>query len=346
MEKTTTNRPIQIKTLLKENKVKDFQIKYVLDAVFKRGILDFEKITTIPKEIRSLLKENIVPFSLTTVSRLKGQQTEKVLFKTVDGNPVESVLMRYLKKRESRYSLCVSVQSGCAMGCQFCATGKMGFIKNLTVDEIVDQMLYFKNLGKEVDTISFMGMGEPFLNLENVLKSIDILTDPDLVGLSPKRINVSTVGIIPGIKALTKTHPRVNLAFSLHSPLNPQRRSLMPVSKIHAIEDVFVALDEHIWKTHKKVFISYILLNGVNNSDQHAKTLVQLIKNRGKYAYLYHVNLIRCHQTGGSFEAPSPQSVASFMNVLTVNGIACSLRKSFGEDIGAACGQLGLAAKA
>lgn len=339
------NRYIQIKTLLKENGVKDFQITYVLDAVYKKGILDFEKITTISKETRNLLKQNIAPFSLTVVSRLKGQQTEKVLFKTSDDNPVESVLMRYLKKGESRYSLCVSMQSGCAMGCKFCATGKMGFLKNLTADEIVDQLLYFKNLGKEVDTISFMGMGEPFLNLENVLESISIFTDPTLVGLSPKHINVSTVGIIPGIKALTRTHPKVNLAFSLHSPLNPQRRSLMPVSKIHSIEDVFTALDDHIWKTHKKVFISYVLLNGVNNSDQHAKTLVQLIKNRGKYAYLYHVNLIRYHQTDDAFIAPSPESIASFMNVLTVNGIACSLRKSFGEDINGACGQLGLTVK-
>lgn len=187
-----------------------------------------------------------------------------------------------------------------------------------------------------------MGMGEPFANPDNVFEALGILTGPDYFGLSPRRINVSTVGIIPQIKRLTNDFPQVNLAFSLHTPFLKQRLELMPITKIYPIEDVMKSLDEHIKTTKRRVFLAYILLGGVNDTQEHAKALVDLIKNRGEVSYLYHVNLIKYHPgpNDNAFKEPKQEQINMFRRILEKNKITNTLRQSFGLKIFAACGQL------
>ncbi|MBI5465634.1 radical SAM protein, partial [Candidatus Gottesmanbacteria bacterium] len=189
---------------------------------------------------------------------------------------------------------------------------------------------------------SFMGMGEPFSNPENVFEALHILTNKDFLGIGDRHINVSTVGIVPQIRRLTKEFPQVNLAFSLHSPFPDQRLQLMPVTKAYPIDKVFEALDERIKATKRRVFLAYLLLAGVNDTKDHVKALVDLIKKRGPHAYLYHVNLIRFNPGPGEteFNKASRESVDSFKKYLLDNNISCSLRQSFGLNIFAACGQL------
>lgn len=335
----------------KLNKISDFLqeknkkllLKQLSFAIYKKGIVDFEKMTTIPKDVRAHLKENLgEALSLKKIFEVEGQQAHKVLFETKDKNKIEAVRMLFRPNDDVHESLCISSQSGCALGCRFCATGAIGFKKNLTAEEICDQVLYFKSKGQETDSISFMGMGEPLSNPENVFEALNILTNPELMGLSPRRINVSTVGIVPQIRILTEKFPQVNLAFSLHSPFPEERLNLMPVTKSYPIEMVFEALDAHIKKTKRRVFLAYILLAGINDDAGHAKALVELIRKRGEHSYLYHVNLIRYHSgpTDTEFKETTQEKIDGFRKILEENKISNSLRQSFGLKIFAACGQL------
>ncbi|MDZ7586324.1 MAG: hypothetical protein U0946_01100, partial [Patescibacteria group bacterium] len=214
--------------------------------------------------------------------------------------------------------------------------------KNLTGEEISDQVLYFKANNLPVKSIAFMGMGELLINLDNVFAALRIIIDPLYLGFSQRRISLSTVGIVPGIQQLTRTFPQVNLAFSLHSPFPEQRLALMPITKIYSIDLVMKALDKHICLTNKRVFLAYVFLAGVNDSISHAKELVKLIRKRGKFAYLYHVNLIRYNpgSTLMKFAKPTSKKIEVFRQILRQNGIKHTLRQSFGVNIAAACGQL------
>lgn len=245
------------------------------------------------------------------------------------------------QRKNWHHSLCVSSQSGCALACRFCATGAVGFKKNLSAEEIVDQILYFKQNNLPIDSIVFMGMGEPFAN-PNLFEALKIITDPELMGISPQRLSVSTVGIVPGIKRLTEEFPQINLAFSLHSPFEEERLTLMPITKAYPIQVVMKSLAEYVSKTNNKVFIAYILLGGINDSLAHAKALAELIHAQGEKAYLYHVNLITFHpgNTLTEYKNPSSETVSKFMKYLTDYSISNTLRQNFGLDIDGACGQL------
>lgn len=337
-----TTKIFRIEPLLpeKNKKLLQKQIKY---AIYQKGIDDYEKITTIPKDIRMRLKNNLGDvLSLKNIFEVEGGQAQKVLFETKDGHKIEAVRMLFRPEDDIHESLCISSQSGCALGCRFCATGAIGFKKNLTAEEISDQVLYFKSKGQETDSISFMGMGEPLSNPENVFGALEILTSPDYMGISPRRINVSTVGIVPQIKKLTDRFPQVNLAFSLHSPFPEERLKLMPVTGSYSIDAVMEVLDEHIKKTRRRVFLAYILLSGINDDTEHAKALIDLIKKRGEHSYLYHVNLIRYHAgpTDSEFKETSKEKIDAFRKILDDKNISNSLRQSFGLKIFAACGQL------
>ena len=279
--------------------------------------------------------------TLKNINEVKGGQAHKVLFETRDKERIEAVRMIFHPDDDIHESLCISSQSGCSLGCTFCATGAVGFKKNLTEDEISDQILYFKINNLKISSISFMGMGEPFAN-PNLFEALKIITDPNFLGISPRRLSISTVGLIPGIKRLTKEFPQINLAFSLHSPFPNQRLEIMPITKAYPINNIFDALDEHIKETNKRVFIAYILLKGVNDSPEHAKEIIKIIKERGRLSYLYHVNLIRYHPgpTISQFEKPNKESVNRFMEIIKDAGTNCTLKQSFGIKIYAACGQL------
>ncbi len=327
----------KIQALLPE-KNKQLYLKLINYAIYKKGIVDYEKITTIPKELGKLLKENLGDvLSLKKVFEAEGGQAHKVLFETRDGHRIEAVRMLFKGEHES---LCISSQSGCALACRFCATGAIGFKKNLTAEEISDQVLYFKSLGFEVDSISFMGMGEPLANFENVFSALRIITGD--MGIGERHINVSTVGIIPSIKRLTEEFPQINLAYSLHNAFPEERLQLMPITKAYPMDKVFEVLDVRIQKTNRRIFLAYILLGGLNDTEKHARELVDIIKKRGKHSYLYHVNLIRFNPgpTTTNFQKSKEEDVNRFKKIIDVSRVSYSMRQSFGLDIYAACGQL------
>jgi len=311
--------------------------------IFQKGVTDFQLMTSLPLKLRQVLSQESGPIlSLTKISEVNSQQAHKVLFACRDGNKLEAVRMLFCLKTGPHQSLCLSSQSGCALGCKFCATGRLGFNRNLTSEEISDQLLFFKSQKQPVKSVSFMGMGEPLANADNVIAAIKIITDPDYFSFSPRRISLSTVGIIPGIRRLTSEFSQINLAFSLHSPFPQQRLELMPISKTYPVKEIFPVLDEHIRLTNKRVFVAYVLLAGINDSVCHARELVKLLKARGRYAYLYHVNLIRFNpgSTLVGFQRPQAERITAFRQILLQNRISHTLRQSFGADIAAACGQL------
>ncbi|MEK7064001.1 MAG: radical SAM protein [Patescibacteria group bacterium] len=334
------NRLEQIQAVLEENNQPKFRLEQIKTAIFSDSISRYSQISNLSKSLKeqiiSVLGDEIL--TLTKVHEAKGEQAHKVLFATRDNHQIESVRLQY----KTHTALCISTQSGCALGCLFCATGAIGFKKNLSADEILDQVLYFKKNDLPIDSVIFMGMGEPLANPDNTFAAIDLMTDKDLLGISPRHLSISTVGIIPGIEKLTRDYPNINLAFSLHNPFNDERFKLMPITRTYPIEKVLVAIDNHLKITNRKVFIAYILLAGVNASARHALALANLVNATPDRKRLLHVNLIR-YNAGASlthYQKPSNSVVERFQSILTKNKVHHTLRQDFGTDIQAACGQL------
>jgi 23S rRNA (adenine-C8)-methyltransferase len=343
MEQVLT-RSEQIDQILKEHGEKSFRKKQILHAMYQEKTLDYDEIKTIPLPLRNQLKSTLGDI-LTIIQKkqTEGNQATKILFETRNGAEIESVMMTFNPNTSDQHeSICISSQSGCNLGCRFCSTGTMGLKKQLTPDEITDQVLYFRKLYNFKGSISFMGMGEPFMNLENVLSAIKILTDPELFGISERKINVSTVGIIPGIIRLMNEFPQVNLAYSLHFPFDDLRSQYMPVNKLYSFQKVMDTLDVYIKTTNRRVFLAYLILKDINDSIDHAQGLVNLIKSRGELQYLYHVNIINFHPGDPNipFQQTNKDTFRKFTDYLTTHHIKYSTRQSFGIEIGAACGQL------
>lgn len=340
------NRSSVIDVVLDRLESPKYRKTQVFEGIYSLCKKCFSEISNIPKDLREALRAELGDRILTLecVGEVKDDQAHKVLLKTHDNNYIESVLMTYKSNddRDHDYqSLCVSSQSGCALGCTFCATGSMGFSKNLSVDEITDQVLYFLQEGKPVRNITFMGMGEPFVN-PNLFDALEVITDKSRMAYSQRHIIISTVGVIPGIQRLQKEYPSINLSFSLHSPFSDQRTELMPINKTYPLVDVMRALKDFVEETNKKLFLAYVLLDGVNDSFDHAKGISELIDRQGDKKYLYHVNLIR-YNPGSDFhpfDRPSTARVEVFKRALENLGVPCTVRQSFGLKINAACGQL------
>lgn len=336
----------KLKTILSDVGEPAFRFNQITQAIFQQYIPMYTDISTIPLSLKEKLHQELGPvLTLTKIAEVKDAQVQKILFKTRDGRMIETVKLIYKPTKyrpTSHVALCVSSQVGCAMACTFCATGGIGFKRNLTADEIVDQYLYFKQHQENIDSIIFMGMGEPFANPEGVFEALRILTTKKLINLSPQRISISTIGVIPGITKLLSEYPQVNLAVSIHSPIPQERSRIMPINKTYPLEKVLVSIRQYIEHTHNKVFLSYLLLSGVNDSPSHAYKLVELINNFGDLSYLCHVNLIRYNPAPSkiSYKRPSPETVRKFQNILAQNHISHTLRQDFGVNIDAACGQL------
>lgn len=335
------NKYESIKLFLAHLDQPNYRFDQIIHAVFREGIGDFNRMTALPQKLRAILTQNFGRSILTIkpILQQSSQQVNKILFQLPDANRMETVSMIY---KAGWHSFCISSQCGCNLGCRFCATGAIGLQRNLTTNEITDQLLFFSLQGQSLDSVSFMGMGEPLLN-KNVFAALDQLTDPAFFGLSPRRITVSTVGIVPNIRRMTRDYPQINLTFSLHSPFNEQRSLLMPVNKRYPLEEVMDALDEHIQQTSRKIYIAYVLLPGVNDSAEHAKAVIQLLKSRIKSGRLYHVNLIRHNPTVDApvhYGKTDEQAVQTFYATLKAGGIHVTIRKQFGIVIDAACGQL------
>jgi 23S rRNA (adenine2503-C2)-methyltransferase len=293
-----------------------------------RGATGYDVMTDLPAGLRGRLASE-VPFSALSVEREAhaADGTVKALFRTADGRPVEAVLMRY---RDGRRSVCVSSQSGCPLTCTFCATGAMKFGRNLTASEILDQVLHFRRI-EPVDHLVFMGMGEPMMNLPQVLEAARRLPD---AGVTHRRTTISTVGWVPGIRALTESDMPIRLAFSLHAPDDELRSKIMPVNDRHPIADVLAACEAYHARRRRKVFIEYVMLAGVNDTYRQAVALATWLDPR-----IYKVNLIPYNPTG-MYEGSSPGAIAAFKAVLEEHGVRATVRLTRGRDIEAACGQL------
>lgn len=319
----------------------DYRYRQILQAVFRQGVSRFEDIKVLPRELRQKLTQTLgeTILSLRPVKESLSGQADKILFALPEGGQVEAVCLHYKKGWNS---FCISSQCGCAFGCKFCATGSMGAARSLTPWEIAEQLLWFRLRGRSLDSVSFMGMGEPFAN-PRLFEALKLLTDPELFGMSQRRITISTVGVVPGIRRLTTEWPQVNLAYSLHAPTSELRQKLMPVENKWPMETVLDALDAHIRKTNKRVFLAYILLENRNDSPSHARALAQLLHRRPRTLPLYHVDLIPYNETDHAkalFSTPDRRRVQTFLETLRGLGISCSARAQFGADIHAACGQL------
>lgn len=315
-----------------------FRAKQIWVAIYQNLKTTPQEITTLPKSLRETLAENYSFRALKSVRRIESADglTVKDLFTLHDGYPIEAVLMYY----DERRTLCISSQSGCGIGCSFCATGQMGFKRHLTSGEIIAQVLFYARLLAEaeqhVTNIVVMGMGEPFLNFDNLMSALDRLNDPKAFGLGARRLTVSTVGIVPSIKKFADAETQYNLAISLHTVDDELRSSLIPVNKKYPVGDILDACRYYIGKTNRRITFEYALIDNVNDSASDADALVRKIRGM-----ICHVNLIPLNPTSGYSGQPTQtDKIQKFAEVLESNGIPCTVRLRRGIEIGAGCGQL------
>jgi len=315
-----------------------FRFRQVYQALYGELISDWAQASVLPLNLRERLNQDC-PLDITAeISVDPGDKSSlKALLTWADGVSVETVLMRH---RDGRHTICLSSQAGCPLGCAFCATGQGGFFRNLSADEIVQQFIFWarflkqENKGESINNVVFMGMGEPFLNYEQFIKAVKILNDPEKFNLGSRRMSVSTVGIVEGIKKLSTEKLQVNLAISLHAAVDSLREQLMPIAKKYSITSILKAVDEYIRKTGRRVMFEYIMIKNVNDGEDDALALAQLMKKP-----LYLVNLIPYNPTG-KFQASSPARIKEFKKKLESLGVAVTERHSQGRGISAACGQL------
>jgi 23S rRNA (adenine2503-C2)-methyltransferase len=294
-----------------------------------QGTDGFDAMTNLPRDLRSELAER-VPFSSLTLEHEAHARdgTVKALLSTHDGRPVEAVLMSY---RDGRRSLCVSSQSGCPLTCSFCATGQMRFGRNLTASEILDQALHFRR-SQTVDHAVFMGMGEPMMNLDAVLEACRRLPE---VGISHRHTAISTVGWVPGIQRLAGDPMPLRLALSLHAADETLRSELMPVNDRYPLADVLAACRDYYAAKRRMVFVEYVMLSGVNDSNAQARQLAKVLDPR-----MFKVNLIPFNPTDAPYDGSSPKAIEAFRAELERHGVGATVRLTRGRDIAAACGQL------
>jgi len=312
-----------------------YRYAQVYEHLMRRPEAPLSAASNLPLALRTALEE-AGSCSLTLEKRREDAEgTTKVLLTARDGAQIEAVAMRYNR----RVTVCLSTQVGCSLGCTFCSTGAMGFARDLTVAEIVDQVRLFIPLlreeSREITNIVFMGMGEPLLNLDAVLAAIRLLKDPDGLGFAQRSLSVSTIGIPAGIRRLAREEPQVNLAISLHAPNDELRTRLIPANRRFPLSEVLTAADDHFAVTHRKLFVEYILLEGVNDTRRHAEALARLLRGR-----VLTVNLIPWNPGCGDYEPSQPETANAFRDTLQTRGLEATLRLGRGRAIAAGCGQL------
>ena len=321
-----------------------YRARQVSDAVWGRAATSVEDIRTLPNALRAAVD---AAFRFDTVGdtelRLSdGGLTEKGLHRLSDGTLVESVLMHYPARgvQRERHTLCISSQGGCAVGCPFCATGELGFGRDLETAEIVDQVRHAARRlevdGRRLTNVVFMGMGEPLLNLDRVLAAVDALNDPRRFGLGARHITVSTSGVVPGIRRLTALGPQFTLAVSLHAARDPLRDVLVPLNRRWPVAEVVTAAREHAAATGRRVTYETTMIGGINDTEEDAHAMADLL--RGDHA---HVNLIPMNPVAHTPWSASPDAVIErFAGILSDAGVRATIRRNRGQEIGAACGQL------
>lgn len=334
----------KLQKVLEKNEQPAFRFKQIAKAVFHDGISSFDEITTISKDLRMILNKElqIYPFNVKEVVISRDKRAIKALFELEDGNIIESVL---ISPKPETWSACISSQVGCAMACDFCATGKLGLRRDLTSDEIVSQAVFWRgylrenNIAGTYTNIVYMGMGEPFMNWENVKESITILTDESLCDFPNRGVSVSTSGVVPGIEKFADTFGQINLAISLHFAFDEKRDEYMPVNKAYNLERLKKSLQYYLSKNKRRLFIEYIMLDGINDSKEDAVALTKYLRSIGDKKLII-VNLIKYNSIDEGFTPSTTDSVQKFKELVKRGGIACTIRKSIGDDIHGACGQL------
>ena len=323
---------------LKDELVALGEKKYRAEQIFKWLYIDkvkeFDDMTNLSIELRNKLKEN---YEICNYKILKKQEstdgTKKYLFDVLDGNAIETVLMQYHHGK----TICVSSQIGCKMGCKFCASTGIQFVRNLSVGEIVEQILAVEqDIGEKISNIVFMGIGEPFDNYDNVMKAIRIINNQKGLNIGARHISVSTSGLVPRIYDFANEDLQCTLSISLHATSNEKRSSMMPVNQRYPIEELMTACKDYISKTNKRISFEYALAKDNNDNLEDAKELVKLLKGM-----LCHVNLIPINKIeNGKFTKSTNENIIKFRDYLNENGIVATIRRELGSDIDAACGQL------
>lgn len=327
--------------LVMEGGFPKFRSRQLYQWIHEKEVFSFEHMKNLPGNLHSFLAEHTELRRGEKVAESVSKDGETVKFLLRFGeDAIETVLMQYRRKSaRDRNTLCVSTQVGCAMGCKFCATGRGGLKRNLTVGEIIDQVnyanAYLRERGDEpISNVVYMGMGEPLANYDALLKSIRILNDAKHIGM--RRISVSTCGLIPEIEDLKKEDLQLTLAVSLHSARDAVRSQLMPINKKYPLAALMSVLDRYIERTGRRITVEYALFDGVNDGDEDAGALAALLRQK-----LYHVNIVPGNPVEGTdLREPSAERIKAFVALLEKNGISVSIRESKGRDIDGACGQL------
>lgn len=327
----------ELEELIVEMGFERYRAKQIFSFLYKQKVNSFDDITVLKKDVRRLLKEKFYFNTLEVVSNFQGKDgAKKYLFKLNDGNFIESVL---IPMENGRYTICVSTQSGCRMGCKFCATGRMGFKRSLSVSEIVEQVRFIlKESGLKTANVVYMGMGEPLDNYESTVKSIKILMDENGLAISKRRITLSTCGILPQLEWLKRDLPYINLALSLHSVIDDKRSLIMPVNLKHPVGRVLESLKDFPMPRRKRITFEYVMIKGINDTQEDAKALLRVMSN-----FRCKLNIIPLNKhdlMGTKFEPTPLDEIERFASYLRDKGMFVTIRKSKGSDINAACGML------
>ena len=310
-----------------------FRASQVFDWLYIKRVKSFDEMTNLKKDLIKYLNDNFTINTLTMLKKQEGKDVIKYLFELYDGNKIEAVLM----KHDYGNSICVSTEVGCNMGCRFCESGRLKKVRNLKSYELVEQILKVdEDLGERISHVVLMGIGEPFDNYDNVMNFINIINDPKGINIGIRHITVSTCGIVPKIKEFTNEKTGVNLAISLHAPNDEIRDKIMPINKVYKIKDIMDVVKEYIKATNRRVTFEYILLDGVNDTKKCALELSKLLKGINCY-----VNLIPYNETSHiEYKTSKKVTINEFYDILNKNNINVTIRKEFGSNVSAACGQL------
>ena len=313
---------------------KPFRAEQIFSWIYRENVTSFEEMTNLSKDLRKKLEENYTLNNYKILSKLESKDgTKKYLFDVLDGNAIETVLMEYKFGK----SICISSQIGCKMGCKFCASTGIPFIRSLTAGEIAEQILAVERDEKiKVSNVVFMGIGEPLDNFENVIRAISLLNEPKGLNIGARHISISTSGVVPKIYELADRKLQCTLSISLHATTNEKRSSMMPVNNAYPIEELMKACRYYIEKTNRRISFEYALAKDSNDNLEDAKRLVKLL-----HGMLAHVNLIPINPIeNGAYSKSTNENILKFRDYLNDNGITATVRRELGSDIEAACGQL------
>lgn len=310
---------------------KKYRTRQIWEWLYLKKVSSFKEMTNLGKDLISKLEENFAFPNIKILKKQESKLTNKYLFELFDGNFIEAVLMRH----DYGLSICVSSQVGCNMGCAFCESGRLKKVRNLEAGEIISQIILVSNdINERISSVVIMGIGEPFDNYDNIIKFVKIVNNSYGLAIGARHITISTCGIIPKIKEFMTLPLQVNLAISLHAPNNELRKQIMPISNAYPLDDLVNVLKEYIAKTNRRVTIEYVMLNNINDSNKNALELAHLLKGMNVY-----VNLIPYNETS-HLEFKRSDNINNFYDTLKKCRINVTVRREFGGNIDAACGQL------